>query len=102
MHCIAGHVIVSAADMVYNIAMRMCCKWQTALCEHNKQNDSRGYTLQVIVAGTAQQVQDALEGAEEFKEALQERGVLVVPLPIFANTNAEKDEQMQLTEGDLR
>lgn len=58
--------------------------------------------LQVIVAGTAQQVQDALEGAEEFKEALQERGVLVVPLPIFAKTNAEKDEQMQLTKEDLR
>lgn len=47
-------------------------------------------------------MQDAVEGAEDFKEALQERGVLVVPLPIFADTNAEKDKQMQLTEGDLR
>lgn len=56
----------------------------------------------MIVAGTAQQVQEALEDAEEFKEALQERGVLVIPLPIFADTNAEKDAQMQLSNEDLR
>lgn len=58
--------------------------------------------LQVIVAGTSQQVSEALEEAEEFREPLVERGVLVVPLPIFEDSNAEKDKQNQLNDTDLR
>ena len=58
--------------------------------------------LQVIVAGTSQQVQDALEEAEEFRDPLEERGVMIIPLPIFADSNAEKDKQNQLTDKDLR
>jgi len=57
---------------------------------------------QVIVAGTSQQVQDALEEAEEFREPLEERGVMVIPLPIFEDSNAEKDKQNQLTDKDLK
>jgi len=56
----------------------------------------------VIVAGTSQQVQDALEEAEEFREPLEERGVMVIPLPIFEDSNAEKDKQNQLTDKDLK
>lgn len=56
----------------------------------------------MIVAGTSKQVSDALEEAEEFREPLVERGVLVIPLPIFEDSNAEKDKQNQLTDTDLR
>lgn len=69
--------------------------------QHGAAIDSKN-AVQVIVAGTSQQVQDALEAAEDFREQLQQRGVLVVPLPIFADTNAEKDARNQLTEADLR
>ena len=54
------------------------------------------------MAGTSQQVAAALEEAEEFREPLVERGVLVVPLPIFERSNAEKDKQNQLNDTDLR
>jgi hypothetical protein len=36
-----------------------------------------------VAAGTAQQVAEALAAAEPYKAALVDRGVLVVPLPIF-------------------
>lgn len=58
--------------------------------------------MQVIVAGTSQQVSDALEEAEEFREPLVERGVMVIPLPIFEESNAQKDKQNQLKDTDLR
>lgn len=62
----------------------------------------RQFVRIVIVAGTSQQVQDALEEAEEFREPLEERGVMVIPLPIFEGSNAEKDKQNQLTDKDLK
>lgn len=62
----------------------------------------RQFVRIVIVAGTSQQVQDALEEAEEFREPLEERGVMVIPLPIFEDSNAEKDKQNQLTDKDLK
>ncbi len=65
-------------------------------------NLMRVQCAQVIVAGTSQQVQDALEEAEEFREPLEERGVMVIPLPIFEDSNAEKDKQNQLTDKDLK
>jgi hypothetical protein len=40
-------------------------------------------TAQVIVAGTRQQVDDAVAAAEPLREQLTERGVLILPLPIF-------------------
>ena len=54
------------------------------------------------MAGTSKQVSDALEEAEEFREPLVERGVLVIPLPIFEDSNVEKDKQNQLVDTDLR
>ena len=65
-------------------------------------NLMRVQRAQVIVAGTSQQVQDALEEAEDFREPLEERGVMVIPLPIFEDSNAEKDKQNQLTDKDLK
>ena len=58
--------------------------------------------MQVIVAGSSDQVQESLTKAEEFREPLVERGVLVVPLPIFEDSNAEKDKQNQLQKEDLK
>ena len=43
----------------------------------------RSFSRVVMVAGTTQQVEQAVAAAEPFKQQLVERGVLVVPLPIF-------------------
>ncbi len=58
--------------------------------------------MQVNVAGTSQQMSDALEEAEEFREPLVERGFMVIPLPIFEESDAQKDKQNQLKDTDLR
>ena len=39
--------------------------------------------MQILVAGTPQQVDKAIEAAEPLREELIERGVLLVPLPLF-------------------
>ena len=57
---------------------------------------------QVVVAGTSEQVQDSLNKAEEFRDPLVERGVLVVPFPIFDDSNVKKDKQNQLQKEDLK
>ena len=61
--------------------------------------------MQVVAAGSPQQVADAMREAEQYKEPLMERGVLVVPLPIYegdaatsepdteASTSASRAEQ---------
>ena len=63
------------------------------------------FGLQVVAAGSPQQVADAMRDAEQYKEPLMERGVLVVPLPIYegdaaapepdteASTSASRAEQ---------
>lgn len=40
-----------------------------------------------MVAGTPRQVADALAAAEPYKQQLQERGVLVVPLPFMPESS---------------
>ena len=58
---------------------------------------------QVLAAGTPQQVADAVQAAEPYKEALAERGVLLVPLPIYAaEDGAAAPESAPLTADDLR
>ncbi|KAF6248578.1 hypothetical protein COO60DRAFT_1648754 [Scenedesmus sp. NREL 46B-D3] len=47
--------------------------------------DLQGASRAVIVAGTQQQVTDALAAAEPYKEQLQRRGVFVVPLPVYGD-----------------
>ena len=71
-------------------------------CTQKPIHGQRSCAVQVIVAGTSKQVSEALKEAEEFREPLVERGVLVVPLPIFEDSNAEKDKQNQLNDTDLR
>ena len=44
--------------------------------------------MQVIAAGSPAQVAAAVAAAEPLREQLQERGVLVVPLPIFPGDQA--------------
>jgi hypothetical protein len=44
----------------------------------------RGFARAVLVAGSADQVTEALAAAAPYREALEARGVLVVPLPIYA------------------
>jgi hypothetical protein len=49
----------------------------------------RGAARPVIIAGTPAQVKTAIEAAEPFKEELALRGVLVIGLPIYSNSNAD-------------
>ncbi len=49
----------------------------------NSEKRSMGLAMQVVAAGSPQQVADAMRDAEQYKEPLMERGVLVVPLPIY-------------------
>lgn len=44
--------------------------------------------MQVVVAGTPDQVAESMRNAEQYREQLEERGLLIVPLPIF---NADND-----------
>ena len=58
--------------------------------------------LQVLVAGTSEQVNNAIKAAEPYKEQLQERGVVVVPLPIFEDSDSANDQSTALEPGDLK
>ena len=46
----------------------------------------------MIAAGSPQQVADAMKEAEQFREPLLERGVLVIPLPIYEGNAAPPEE----------
>ena len=41
--------------------------------------------LQILVAGTPQQVAEAVQVAESLREELTERAILVVPLPLYSS-----------------
>ena len=58
-------------------------------------------TAQVIVAGTQQQVEEAVDAAEPLREQLTERGVLIVPLPIF-DEGGNGSSPKSLTPEDMR
>ncbi|DBA76296.1 TPA: hypothetical protein ACH3X1_010010 [Trebouxia sp. C0004] len=62
----------------------------------------RQFVRIVNVAGTSQQMSDALEEAEEFRELLVELGFMIIPLPIFEESDAQKDKHNQLKDIDLR
>lgn len=51
------------------------------------------FTLQVVAAGSPQQVADAMKDAEQYKEPLLERGVLVIPLPIYEGDAAAQEPE---------
>ena len=48
----------------------------------------RGFARVVLIAGTPQQVAASLDAAAPFKEQLQERGVLVIPLPFVSGSSS--------------
>ena len=60
------------------------------------------HALQVLVAGTSEQVNNAIKAAEPYKEQLQERGVVVVPLPIFEDSDSANDQSTALQPDDLK
>jgi len=49
---------------------------------------TQGSSRIVLIAGSPAQVSASLAEAEQYKEALQLRGVFVVPLPIFESTSS--------------
>lgn len=51
----------------------------------------RSFVRPVIVAGSAEQVSAAIRAAEPFKDALVERGVLVIPVPCFEEGGQQLD-----------
>lgn len=58
---------------------------------------------QVIFAGTPDQCRQVVESAESFREALVERGVLLVVLPIYgASGDGSAADIPPLKEDDLR
>ena len=57
----------------------------------------------MLAAGTPQQVAEAVEAAQPYKEQLSERGVLLIPLPIYAADEGDSaPESLPLTAEDLR
>ena len=64
--------------------------------------DDVWYFLQVLFAGTPAQVTEAIDAAEPFKEDLVERGVLLVPLPIYSGESSEDTSVAPLEADDLR
>lgn len=53
----------------------------------------RGAARPVIVAGTLEQVSAALAAAEPFKQELADRGVLVVPVPMYSDGAASGQQE---------
>ncbi len=47
--------------------------------------DPDGCGLQILIAGTKEQVESAIQAAEPLREDLIERGVLLIPLPLFGD-----------------
>jgi hypothetical protein len=63
---------------------------------------TRGFARPVVVAGSPQQVREALAAAEPLREQLLQRGVLVVPLPVFGEPGQLAEPLSQPEAGDLR
>ena len=58
--------------------------------------------MQVVAAGSPQQVADAMRDAEQYKEPLMERAVLVVPLPIYEGEAAAPEPDTDASTSDSR
>ena len=41
--------------------------------------------MQVLIAGSREQVQSSIEAAEPLKSDLLDRGIFIIPLPIFSS-----------------
>ena len=49
----------------------------------------RSFSRAVLFAGTPEQCRATVEHAEQYRDKLEERGVLLVPLPIYAADGGE-------------
>ncbi|KAK9843863.1 hypothetical protein WJX84_010997 [Apatococcus fuscideae] len=58
----------------------------------------RSFARVVVVAGTPEQVAESMKRAEDCREQLEERGLLIVPLPIF---NADNDNVQPASQTDV-
>ena len=61
--------------------------------------------VQVLVAGTPEQVEAAVAAAEPLRQQLEERGVLIIPLPVFTSdgdASSQSATSAALTDDDLR
>ena len=62
-----------------------CCMRSQVL----KMAQLRSFSRAVLFAGTPEQCRSTVELAEQYRDKLEERGVLLVPLPIYAAGDAE-------------
>jgi len=62
----------------------------------------RSFSRPVMLVGTAEQVKEAVQAAERFKEELIDRGVLIIPLPVYGGSREDVDVLCTLSKDDLR
>lgn len=62
----------------------------------------RGAARPVIIVGTHEQVSEAMRAAEEYKQALTERGVIILGVPLYSTTSSDGNPAMTLTSDELR
>ncbi len=61
----------------------------------------RSFSRAVLFAGTPEQCRSTVEQAEQYRDKLEERGVLLVPLPIYAADGGEGgDAEVPALEAD--
>ncbi len=61
----------------------------------------RSFSRAVLFAGTPEQCRSTVEQAEQYRDKLEERGVLLVPLPIYAADRGEGgDAEVPALEAD--
>ena len=59
--------------------------------------------MQILVAGTTQQVEKAIEAAESVRDELVERAILLIPLPLFdKETQSGQAEVLSVSDSDLK
>ena len=59
--------------------------------------------MQILVAGTTQQVEKAMQAAESLRDELVERAILLVPLPLFdKEAQSSQAEVLSVSDSDLK
>ena len=108
-----GTVTLSAKEPGARRFIALTLRWAKAVveCRFWHYLQSLPLWLQVVAAGSPQQVADAMKDAEQYKEPLMERAVLVVPLPIYEgdavpqeseNSVSSSTSSAEQTKEDLR
>ena len=60
----------------------------------------RSFSRAVLFAGTPAQCRATVAAAENYRDALVERGVLLIPLPIYAGDDGDGAEEVPILETD--